>query len=76
VTISTEIVLYGLSIIAGVVLLVYGFSIQPRKGKQPLGSHSLDALTDSSIPIDAGHTLHPKDDLSEEQEALDRNSTN
>jgi hypothetical protein len=74
VTISTAICLYSLSIIAGVVLVLYGLSMRPRKGEQPLGSHCLDASTDSSVPIDAGLTLQPKNDSSEYQEATDHNS--
>jgi hypothetical protein len=69
VTISTAILLYSLSIIAGVVLVVYGLSIPPRKRERSVGFHGLDVSADSSGPIGAGHTLQPKDDPSEEQEA-------
>jgi hypothetical protein len=72
-SISTAIFLYTLSIIAGVVLVVYGLSVRPRKREQLVDFHDHDVSTDSSVPIDAGHTLQPNDDSSEEQEALDRN---
>jgi hypothetical protein len=68
-TISTEIFLYSLTIIAGVVLIGYGLSIQPRKREQSVGFHGLDGSTDSPVPIDAVLTPQPKDDSSEEQAA-------
>jgi hypothetical protein len=64
VTISTAILLYTLSIIAGVVFVVYGLSIRPQKREESLGSLSLDAPTDPSVPLDDSSTFH-KDNSSE-----------
>ena len=71
-TISTSIFLYSLSIITGIVLVVYGLSIKPRKRKQPAGAHDLDISPDSSLSIDADFTLLPQEDSSGDQEALER----
>jgi hypothetical protein len=68
VTISTTIFLYSLSIIAGIVLVVYGLSIKPRKGEK-VGAHDLDVSPDSSLSIDAGLNLLPEEDSSKKREA-------
>jgi hypothetical protein len=73
-TISATIFLYSLSIIAGIVLVVYGLSIQPRKRDQPTGPGGADVLKDTSVPIDGGLTLQSEDDSTGDQKALDRNS--
>jgi hypothetical protein len=73
-TISTIVLLYSLSIIAGIVLVVYGLSIQPRKKEQLMGSAGPDVLKDTPMPIDGNLTLQSKDDSSGDQEALDRDS--
>jgi len=73
-TISATVFLYSLSIIAGIVLVVYGLSSRPRKREQVMGSGGPDVLKDTPMPIDEGLTLQSKDDSSGNQEALDRDS--
>ena len=71
-TISTTIFVYSLTIIAGIVLVVYGLSIKPRK-REKAGAYNLDEVPpDSSLSIDADFTLLPHEDSSGDQEALER----
>ena len=72
--ISATLLLYSLSIIAGIVLVVYGLSIQPRKREQMTGPGGPDVLKDEPMPFDGDLTIQSKDDSSGDQEALDRDS--
>ncbi len=61
-TISTAILLYSLSIVAGSALVVYGLSMKPVKREQQMGYDGLDDSVDSFILSDANGTLQVNDD--------------